>query len=310
MLARRRPLAALVAVAVALAAAPAAAEIDNARADQLFLDGRRRLAAGDLAGACAQFARALEFNPQAISTRLNLAQCHERLGRIASAVAQYREVADRAVVQKLPEFEQLATARLAALTPELPHLAIHLPVPAARGTTVVVDDEVIASERLADVLVDPGDRVVLVTAPGRVAFRRAIRIAPRQRLAIDVPPLATRERSRRTIGLVTAGLGGAVAIGGIALAVVADRRYDRQFAGDDPPCERTTQLVCDDGGRAEVDSARRLGDLATVVTAVGITAIAVGGYLWWRAPGPRRERVSIVPHVAPDRAGVFAVGRF
>lgn len=71
---------------------PAAAQ-GNVAAEVLFRDGREAMRRGDVALACTRFAESQRLEPAA-GTLLNLGDCNERLGRLASAWQAYTTAAD------------------------------------------------------------------------------------------------------------------------------------------------------------------------------------------------------------------------
>src|SRR5579871_2746595 len=76
---------ALVASLAALSATPARAdERDPTAAESLFRSARAAVDRGDYATACPQFAESQRLDP-APGTLMNLADCEEHLGRVASA---------------------------------------------------------------------------------------------------------------------------------------------------------------------------------------------------------------------------------
>jgi tetratricopeptide (TPR) repeat protein len=295
---------------------PAAADIDNEKADKLFTEALALRDSNPVA-ACEKFEQALGFNPQAIGTRLNVALCDERLGRIASAADKFAEVADRARDQNLGEFLRAAEEHLAVLTPEIPHLTITFVEPPIAETKLLIDDRVIPIDKLQQaprLAIDPGDRVITVTAPGRVAFKTTLRIAKRDDKPLEIPPLAKSviKSSRRTIGKITVAAGTLTVGTGIVLGLVARSHYNKEFSGLMPHCNSETK-ACTDEGISAVQSARTLANVSTAVTVVGFGAIAVGAYLWLRSPSAESSppaKVSLVPHVAPNEAGIIAIGRF
>jgi hypothetical protein len=303
---------------VIAAGTPAAAEDNLAKADALF-DEAKKLRDSNLELACAKFGQSLQLNPQAIGVLLNVAMCDEQHGRIASAVRRYRETRERALEQSFPEYLKAADAKLEVLLPEVPRLSIRFEKKPLPQTRVVVDEQVVALSALEDLPLDPGERVIIVSAPGRIAFQHRISIDRGERREVVVPPLE-KPTSRRTIGKIAVASGGAAIATGIALGYFAQNRYDhfrkltddtgRRLCNDDDG-----RLLCEGRAYTGVRSALQLGDIGTIVGGVGIAAVVAGGYLWFFTPEPyggRRDRgrVSVVPHVAADGSGVAILGRF
>lgn len=270
----------------------------------------------DPKGACEKFRASLDANPQPIGTILNVALCDERDGNIASAVRLYTEARDRAheanltTANKATEAEQAAMERLAQLEHDVPHLSISLAeqLPEVR---VLVDRRLIDAAALTNVAVDPGERVVEVSAPGRVTYRTTVTVVVRERKEVAVPALAKAPSLRRNAGKIAVAGGGVAVATGLVLGLVATNRYHAQF-GPPPLCNEQTKECQSAEASSNAESARTLGVVATAITIVGVAAVAGGGYLWWRslrAPSSERK-VSVRPHVAPGFAGIAAVGRF
>ena len=311
--------------AVTIAAGPAAADEpphrdeNIARADALFAEGIK-LRDKHLEQACAKFGESLALNPQAIGTLLNVALCDEKLGRVASALHRFQEARARAVELDYPEHRKAAEEKIAAIAPEVPYLTIKFEEPPIAGTKVVVNDRVIPLTQLEQLPVDPGDRVVVVSAPGRIAFTQRVSLARRERRDVVVPALS-RPSSRRSLGKLVVAGGATTAVAGVVLGLLANRRYDRQFVDPDgdggsmtAPCMQVggTRTCSSSEGYAAVQSARTLGNVGTVVGSIGVAAVLAGGYLWIFGPKhPAGEpRVSVVPHAGPDGGGLTVLGRF
>ena len=74
----------LISLAVLCAALPASAQPTTSEADRLFEEGRALAKKGDHERACPLFAKSLALD-HSIGTQLNLADCHEQLGRLREA---------------------------------------------------------------------------------------------------------------------------------------------------------------------------------------------------------------------------------
>jgi hypothetical protein len=168
-----RRAASLLALLIALAPAAARAQArDPAAAEALFREGRALSDAGDIAGACAKFRESDRLDP-AVGTVFNIADCEERLGRVARAWTLFDEVA-----QRLPVTDKrraVAQQRAAALEPRLPKLSIRLAAKAPAGARVVRDGVELGSASLGTPLpVDPGEHVVIRRDRERSGPRRAL----------------------------------------------------------------------------------------------------------------------------------------
>jgi len=309
---------AIAAFAVAGAAGRAhgepAADPQIARADELFTEAKALLAS-NLIQACDKFTESLHYNPAAIGTLLNVALCDEKLGRVASAVARFTEARDHAKEQGLPEHLRAAEDHLATLLPSVPHLAIQLSQPLP-DTTVLVDDRVVAPGSLADIAIDPGERVVVVSAPDHLPYRTKLVIARAERRTLVVPALArsvTVTSSWRRIGQITTGTG-VVGFGvSVGLAIYGKRLRDRQIDEKHCTINGGGTYSCDPVGQPLIDRARTYGNTATVVGGIGLALAALGAGLWIFAPSGSHDeagKLAIVPELTGDGASVVALGRF
>jgi hypothetical protein len=269
----------------------------------------------NLGEACKKFDESLHYNPAAIGTLLNVALCDEKLGHVASAVARFTEARDRSREQGLPEHLRAAEDHLAALEPQVPHLAIRL-TQQLPETKVLVDDRVYALTALGDIAIDPGEHVVVVSAPDRLPHRATLVIAPAEHKAIVIPALArsvTVTSSWRRIGQIATITGGAAFGASIGLAFYGLHVHNQQF--DQQNCTHRDNLPdgCNGTGQSNNARARTYGNVATVVGGVGLAVAAAGAVLWYLAPrssqsADTQPRVTL--DVTADHLGVVAIGRF
>jgi tetratricopeptide (TPR) repeat protein len=291
------------------------ADTDIEQADKLFAEGLA-LRDTNLQQSCDKFSQSLKLNPQAIGTLMNVALCDEKLGRIASAVDHFSEARDRAKEGNLPEYLTEAQAHIDKLTPDLPFVVVKLAVQADPTTRVLINDRVLANEKIQrgdKIPVDPGELHIVVSAKDRLPYEGTVMIAKKETKTIEVPELkksVTVKSSRRTIGIITTASGGALVAAGIVIGLFAKKKYDGAF--DDGHCNAMTK-ICDPDGHSTTESAITLGWVGTGVGAVGIATAGVGLFLWLTAPKDKdlKERnVSVLPTVTPEGAGLSAFGRF
>jgi hypothetical protein len=280
----------LVALLAALAPAAARAQTrDPAAAEALFREGRALSDAGDIAGACAKFRESDRLDP-AIGTTFNIADCEERLGHVARAWTLFDEVA-----QRLPATDKrrgVAQQRAAALEPRLPKLSVRLAADAPADARVVRDGVELGSASLGTPLpVDPGEHVVVVSAPGRAERSFKIIVSEREIRALDVdvgelapstspghidiktetPP--TPAKSSPTLGYVLGGIG----VAGFVTGAVAGVLVLQKKGVVKDHCNAAKQ--CDDEGLDATKSGKTLGIVTTAGLITGVVGVGAGGYL-------------------------------
>ncbi len=317
-------------VAVLLAsfmgAAPALADgtgTDPVAAAALFQEGRDAVKRGDYASACPKLADSYRLDP-APGTLLNLADCNEHLGKLASAWQLFQQA-----IEHLSSGDaRLAPAkqRAAALEASLPRLTVVLSPSAPEGTTVKRDSTDLGKGGLNTALpVDPGDHEIVVTAPEHEERRFQVSLAagrserilvevgvllPKAALRKDLPASASLPpkgmSTLRTVGFIVggaglAGLGGAIATG---LALPGKQRIIDANCGAD--------FLCNKEGFAAVQSGKTIAAANTtlwfvggILTAVGVVLVVVGGN-----GGNSRPAAALEIHPVPGGAGASLVGKF
>ena len=266
-------------------------------AQALFDDAKRLVQQGDAASACPKFEESERLEP-GIGTKLNLADCYERIGRTASAWVLYLEVEDDTKHNGQTERKKLAHERAAALLPKLSHLTIDVP-PANRlpGLTVTRDGMVVGSPQWGlAVPVDPGAHVVVANAEGKRAFQATVSVAPSSGAqTVTVPPLEAAPpsvaakgntksssggdgappgpHSRRAAGFVTLAVGGVGLVLGTVFGLRAISKNNESNSASD--CHGDVCIKGGAGAQAR-DSARSAGNVSTVAFVIGGAAAATG----------------------------------
>ena len=256
---RKIPLAALLCAAAIMARPPAAhaqAE-DQAAARALFDEGRALMKAGQYANACPKLEAARKLYTSA-GILLNLADCHEKIGRAASAWTEFGEAAAVAKRTNRDDDAEEATRRQAALEPSLPHLTIRV-AHAVPGLGVKRDGAPIAPAAWGAALpVDPGAHEIRAEAAGFEPWTGSATVStPGEVVTVDVPELrATLGATAPAAGrvkpvLVTVvpsetppadnilpwaliGGGGAVAVGGVVLMLIEAGHASDARKNNDP----------------------------------------------------------------------------
>ncbi len=163
----------------------------KAAAEALFQEGRERLTEGKVEEACPLFERSQSLDP-AVGTLLNLADCYERAGRLASAWTTYTSAVTAARTRGQQERAEHATARAEALRPKLATLKITVPAGSRVQGLVVRRDGAMVEPAAYDIAlpVDAGTRRIEVTAPGCETWSTTVTVTDGAKgLEVVVPAL-------------------------------------------------------------------------------------------------------------------------
>jgi hypothetical protein len=168
---------------------PAKSPGDAAAAQALFYEARNLAQKGHFTEACPKFEESLRLD-YGIGTEFNLADCNEKVGKIASAWSGFLSVAASAKAQNQAQREKVARDRAKALEARLPKLVIEVekPVP---GLEVKRDGVVVGSAAWGTpVPVDPGSHKITATAPNKEKFEAKVDSAEGKQGKIVVKELA------------------------------------------------------------------------------------------------------------------------
>jgi len=170
---------------VLVLARPASAQ--KAEADAAFRRGRELMAKGDIAGACSEFETSMRLEPLN-GTLYNLAMCHERLGKSASAWTELKELADNDTNAARAKD---AAKRAAALERKLTRMHIQVTQP-VDGLVIKRNDLDVTALANQDVPVDPGRYTFVASAPGKKPLTLELDLQrPGETVAVAIPELAT-----------------------------------------------------------------------------------------------------------------------
>jgi hypothetical protein len=169
---------------------PSTAHAQSPEAEVLFRDGRNLIKRGKIAAGCDKLA-ASERLESSVGTLLNVGDCRERLGKLASAWAAFRKAEAMAKRNGGDEKRQAEAARRASeLEPRLSSLVIEVPT-RVDGLVVRRDGEVVDEAVWNTPLpVDPGSYTIVAEAPGYLTWTATVPVAlGAKRQAITVPGL-------------------------------------------------------------------------------------------------------------------------
>lgn len=169
-----------------------ASETDRSLAESLFEQGKQLMDASNYAQACPKLQESQRLDPGG-GTLLNLALCHERQGRIASAWTEYKEALGMARRDGRQERIDAAIEHIAALEPKLPYLTLTVPN-AVEGEEVKLDGAVVGSAAWgAPLTIDPGTHELTAKAPGKKPWSVALALSPSEKRSVSVPTLEPAE---------------------------------------------------------------------------------------------------------------------
>lgn len=314
--------------ALLLGSAPARADGDEAKAKVLFDEARDLAKANKWAEACEKLAASKRLVPRMLTT-YRLADCHERIGKTASAHAGFVEAADLAKATGDSTKQQDALDRAKKVEGKLSRVTLELPK--EEGLSIKIDDAPIASALLREKIpLDPGEHTLVATATGKA--QKTVKFDVPQGPSVtkvevpalsaeattetpkkleepvappidDTKPVETKSSSLKTIGFVTLGVG-VVGLGvGTALGLSAK--------GLDGDAEGLCKPRCTPEGKALNDDARARGNLATVVFTAGAVIAATGVVLILVAPSSTSTTTArVAPWVGMTGGGLTLAGSF
>ena len=311
--------------AAALLRAPAARAQGGdpvATAQSLFDQAKQLIAQGKVAEACPKLLASFKLDPKP-GTGVNLADCYEKNGQIASAWGRYLEAASLAQRAGQGEREQYARAHAATLEPKVARLTVTARA-AVPGLEVRRDGELIDAAILGTPLpVDPGKHTVEARAPGKKPWSKAIEIASGPgNASVDIPaleagpievpggpplagpPLAEPPSTfpRKPLGLGLIGVGGAGVVLGAIMGGLAVAKHGSLAAA----CNKDGFCAGQDGAISTYHTYATVSDVG--LFAGGALAVA-GLVLVATAPrsGPAQQGW-VRPVIGPGFTG--AAGRF
>jgi hypothetical protein len=278
---------------VLFGAAPAAAQTstDRVLAEALFREGRELMEHGKTSEACGKFGESYRLD-RALGTLLNLALCHEREGKTATAWAEFSDAVSEAA-RAGDDREAFAGKHLSALSQELSRLRVVV-APASNALTgldVRLDGQTLGRAAWSSPLpIDPGDHELVATADGKKPWKTTFVIAKGPGvIVVDVPALEDLPKSappaperdpgqpQRLVGL---GLG---ATGVVGLVLGSGFGWAALSEKDDRDAN-CAPAGCTTEGLAADDRARDRAAVSTVSFLAGGALVAAGLILYLTAP--------------------------
>ncbi|MBN1609514.1 MAG: hypothetical protein JW940_22980 [Polyangiaceae bacterium] len=331
---RLRDLAALT-LALVLVALPAPVPAspstnDGASARELFEQARQLMHQGKYSEACPKLEESRRLEAKS-ATLINLGDCYEKEGKLASAWAAYIEAASAAARDGKDARARAARARAEALASLVPKIVITVAsANKVAGLEVFCDSKAVGADEWGQALpFDPGEHKLSASAPDREPWETTVSLEKGQTVTVEVPelephsvpvappvppppperqptlvapsaaPAVTHDRQTHAfelpppLVLVFAGVGVAGLAVGTISGLVSMSKHDEAAKHCDGSACRDTE------GVELKDDARLAGNISTVSFIVGAAGLAAGTTFWLMAnhesAAPTQARVSIGP---------------
>jgi hypothetical protein len=334
-------------LAASVASAPAFAQ-DTAAAEVLFLEAKDLMTKGQFAEACPKLEASYKLD-KTVGTLMNAADCHEKVGKIATAWGEWGSAYDW-LKRDGDKRAAFAEQRRSALAARLPKLQITVAGTASsldvyRGSSKVEP----AAYNLA-LPVDPGPHIITVRRGDQVlkeerveasegaSVTTSLDLAAIEKSAPPPPPGPTGpsqgwvpppppppSTGQRTAGFVVGGIGaGVLGIGGV-LGLVA---LGNMSAVDEP--DACIGVYCTPQGIEKINRAKAFAEAGQWLGIGGVVMIGIGATLILTSPTatspaatgaspPRNQKQSqnqkilagarVGPWVGPSGAGVSLEGQ-
>ncbi|MGK4004260.1 hypothetical protein WMF31_16620 [Sorangium sp. So ce1036] len=316
-----------------LRAEPTAA--DKALAEGLFQDGKRLMDEGRLQEACAKLAESQRVDPT-VGTLLNLAVCHEKEGKTASAWAEFKEGSSLAASLGQQDRAEFAAKRAADLEARLTRLVLEV-ADATPGMVITLNGNELSAAAAtgSGIPVDPGEATIEARAPGKQPWQMRVTLDPgpsakqvtipalanapapaEARPASPPPPRPPPARpgveatgnSMRTLGFVAGGVGLAGIGVGSVFGVMAMQKAGEVEEG----C--SGNFGCSPADVANNDDARTSAMVSNIAVGAGLLCLGAGVVMVLVSPSAERavagQPIWVAPSVASDGGRLTLGGRW
>lgn len=295
------------------------------RAETLFREGTQKLDAGDVDPACDALVESLRLDSK-LGTLLNVALCHEKQGKAATAWGEFVAAAAWATDTGRADRRDFAHQHAEELEPLLSRVQLDLTaIPLALAD---VDGRRLLDAQLQlPLFLDPGQHVLTVRAPGKRERSVPFTVPPPGPLparpghavqVVTAPALAEAAETveppvpaganpgdtwgaRRVVGASVAG-SGVVAVGvGAAFAIQSIVNLRDASA-------HCTGLVCDAQAGSLRSQAATSETVSVVALGAGVAALGAGAWLWLTPRTHPGVGVRVAPVVGTRGGGMSLLG--
>jgi hypothetical protein len=302
------------------AAPPADAPKDAAREQALveFREGVALMAAENWAAALVKLKSAGRFAMSA-QVAFNIAECEQKLGKLVSALGNYRLAMAKAQASNVENVLKAAPPQIEDLEKRIAKLTVIRKEETVNPkATIDLDGVELGSTQIGTAFrTDPGDHTLRVLVDGKAAKTERIKLADGEvkEVTIEIPapsagtvdvgPPPDEPAGPSIPGIVLVSVGGAALIAGgvfIGLRQVAISDLDEQCGGDES---------CPPSAEETYDRGRLMTGLAEVFIPVGVAAGVTGAVLLATMSGSSKKSgdVEALSLLSPDGTGPgFGIG--
>ncbi len=294
--------------------------------DIVFNEGVELASKKEYAKAAERFRKAIALR-DTLGARIELAKCYDELGKVASALEQWRYVQTEAAKEpdnpKAQRRKKLASEAIPALEPRLSTIVLEVPESLGKmtGFLIKLDKEPVAAVHWGQTIpADVGDHALEVMALDQVPWRKTLRVNAEKetvRIRID-PPWTTMTESNGGgswdhtsssglriaggigIGLGLAGLGIGGLFGGLAIA--------RNNASNDGHCD--AQDRCNRTGYDLRKEALSFSTVSTAAAIAGGVVLTAGVVVLVAAPAKKSSTQGVNAQLDLGLSGVNFHGNF
>ncbi len=335
-----------VSIVSVLVTRPAAAQ--SATAEALFQEGKSLMKTGKYDQACPKLEESYHQDP-ATGALLALAMCHEKQNKLATAWAEYLDVASRSKQEGRKDRAEAGRKAADRLQPQLSQLTLEVSFANTTidGLEIKLDGVAVGRGAWGTAApVDAGKHRIQATAPGRETWLATLEVGgDREKKTISVPELkpATQAKAaesnlpnapvqaglalqptgstsgtapaQKTEGVSTLRMVGLI-VGGVGVVGVGLGTY---FGISAISGKSSTASACPADGCTTTDAynkrqdAFKAGNLATIAFIAGGALLATGVTLYV-VGGPKSSespvQARLVPAVGPRDAGLLFAGQF
>jgi hypothetical protein len=284
-------------ISVSFAALAEPTSADKSLATQLFKEGRTLVDQGKYAEGCRKLEESQRLDPGG-GTLLNLALCHEKEGRTATAWTEFTEALGIARKDDRPQRAEIAQQHIEALEPTLSRLIVQVP-PASDLSDLEIKRDGTGIRRAAwgtAMPIDPGDHVVEAFALGKIPWKHTVTVggkAETKTIAVPVldnAPVAPTPAASAPSGQmppsyvevrkpVNPAVWVAYGIGAVGLGVGTffgvRAMSDQRTADDNCPQDKCSSQT----GSSANSNAIKSANIATVGFGVGVLGVGLGTFL-------------------------------